>query len=127
MRRHFSNLLQPRVIGALVTCGAVLGIASLIHPTDSAAVPWQLEAQLQAELGAPSGDATMSLGTLEGRGFEAELLAGTPEARVRVDDAMMSLDEFLYLEHTLVPDQEHESGDAWPEAIMEVDVPVDPW
>lgn len=122
MGRVFDKLLKPRVIGALVTCGAVLGIASLIHPTDTVAVPttWDRLEQDIREQG-------VSLGSLQGRGFEAELLAGTPEAQVRLADESMTLEEFLSREYQLVPDQEGFSGDAWPEALMEVDVPADPW
>ncbi|GAB4547202.1 MAG: hypothetical protein Tsb0013_06780 [Phycisphaerales bacterium] len=134
MVQRLRKLDTPHVIGALVTCGAVLGIASMIHPTDSAAIP---EGMGLPELGSEPyyalPEPLVSLGGFEGRGFTAELGAGTPPT-LRVQDELgttlydgLTLEEYLRMEPELARDTMDEGQDAWPEAIMHVDPDDAPW
>jgi cysteine synthase len=134
-----TTLTRQHIIGGVVTCGAILGIASMIHPTDSSAIPVGLEGDAATSVtpgATSSADHTQGLlvGTLEGRGFEAELVAGTPEATVHIYNSLgerlgrdLTLVEFLLREGAFVGDELPASQEAWPEAVMEVDVPMDAW
>ncbi|MEM1422729.1 MAG: hypothetical protein AAGH64_01875 [Planctomycetota bacterium] len=131
MVRRLRSLGTPHLIGAVVTCGAVLGIASVIHPTQSSALPAGMP-----KPGTPfvEREAGVSLGTLEGRGFTGTIEAAFPEARIFIDGAPLddaygglTLEEFLAAEPELSGDTLDEGAEAWPEALMDVDVDSAPW
>lgn len=126
----------PHLIGAVVTCGALLAIASLVDPLASKAVPVFDPSESGIELTLTDSTTLdgLLLGSLEGRGFTAELIAGTPEASVRVFDLdgtvlfdEIPLAELLLIEGELTGDDAETGDDAWPDAFMDVEVPSDPW
>ncbi len=135
MSNPLRNLNTPHIVGAVVTCGAVLGIASMIHPMDSEAVSTGLDSVYSDTSGADSAETSgLSLGVLHGRGFQGEIIAGSPEPSVVITDDTgtvlyddLPLEEYLWLETQLSGDETEDALEAWPEALMDVDVPLDPW
>ena len=135
MTTPLRRLNTPHIIGAVVTCGTVLGIASMIHPTDSAAVPAVMPGLDQpSQLGSAQREPGTSLGELSGRGFSATIEASYPEAIVFLEGSApfetyegLTIEEYLLAEPELAGDQFEDGLEAWPEALMEVDIDSAPW
>ena len=107
----------------LVAAAALLGLASMIHPSDSSALPVTVVLPDAEVSPSSSGVERVSLGTLEAREAVAELYAATPEPLCDVDWETpmdgLTIDEYLAIEGAPVQETDLE---AWPDAFMQVDI-----
>lgn len=121
MRRLNASTLRSG-LACVVATAAVLGLASMIHPSDSSALPTTVTLPPVGSASSAESD-QISLGTLNGRDAVAHLFAATPEPLCDVDWDT-PLDDATLAEYLKIEGMPQHEGDleAWPDAFMQVDI-----